>query len=135
MAHIIIYISRADESLRTQGVKEILTHSLTHNNDVSIKGMLMYKEGNFMQVLEGEETQIKSLYEVIKKDSRHNTIVEIYNEQSALPLFDQYNAQFNLITSNVQLVAFRSFLSYRKNMRGNTILFTKLEQFLDMNWD
>lgn len=33
-----------------------------NNEKLSVSGMLFYKDGNFMQVLEGEEAIVKDLY-------------------------------------------------------------------------
>jgi hypothetical protein len=34
--------------------------------------MLLFKEGNFLQVLEGEESEVMKLYETIARDPRHH---------------------------------------------------------------
>ena len=42
--------------------------------------MLLYCEGNFFQVLEGEEDAVHAIYETIKRDPRHSDIVKIIEE-------------------------------------------------------
>ena len=36
--------------------------------------MLLFKEDNFMQILEGEEVEVMKLYETISKDPRHQRV-------------------------------------------------------------
>jgi hypothetical protein len=57
----------------------LLNESRTWNNDHGITGMLLYvegrfieqNEGRFMQVLEGDEQEVKLIFEKIKTDIRH----------------------------------------------------------------
>jgi hypothetical protein len=51
--------------------------SRKNNLKLEITGMLLYKEGNFMQMLEGEEAQVLELYDKILKDKRHKDIYKI----------------------------------------------------------
>jgi hypothetical protein len=45
-----------------------------------ISGMLLYRDGKFMQVLEGEETALWLLYSKILHDPRHTDIVMLADE-------------------------------------------------------
>ena len=37
--------------------------------------MLVYNDGSFIQILEGDENVVKSLYKTIENDSRHETFL------------------------------------------------------------
>jgi hypothetical protein len=39
--------------------------------------MLLYKDGNFMQVLEGEEAPVQALYAKIRRDPRHRGVLSL----------------------------------------------------------
>lgn len=53
---------------------EILTVSRQYNEDAGITGILFYCEGSFMQLLEGDENEVRRLFEKIKTDPRHREI-------------------------------------------------------------
>lgn len=67
----LIYISSAAIPLADAEIDEILRKSKENNSKVNVTGMLIYREGNFIQLLEGDELAVKNLYSVITKDSRH----------------------------------------------------------------
>jgi hypothetical protein len=75
----LIYISSATKSLAREEFLELVAQSQSKNDAMGITGVLMYKDGNFMQVLEGEQEYIAKLYSSIKLDSRH-TLVSIIQE-------------------------------------------------------
>jgi len=67
----LIYVSTARKLLNDQELLDILRASRENNEETDITGMLLYKGGNFMQVLEGPEEKVMALYETIRKDDRH----------------------------------------------------------------
>jgi len=75
----LIYISSATKSLAREEFLELVAHSKSKNTAMGITGILMFKDGNFMQVLEGKQELIAKLYSTIKVDSRH-TLVSIIQE-------------------------------------------------------
>ena len=52
-------------------LRKIQKQAEEHNQLHEITGMLLYDKHHFMQVLEGGESEIKKLYEKIKRDPRH----------------------------------------------------------------
>lgn len=75
----LIYISSATKSLARAEFLELVAQSQSNNDAVGITGILMYKDGNFMQVMEGDQELIAKLYSTIKVDPRH-TLVSIIQE-------------------------------------------------------
>lgn len=67
----LIYASTATHKLSRQEIMDILDKSREKNKQLDITGMLLYKDGNFLQVLEGEENVVTKLYETIEADLRH----------------------------------------------------------------
>ena len=51
--------------------------SRVHNATVGITGMLLYLDGNFIQVLEGSHTEVVRLYDRIRSDPRHLGIMTL----------------------------------------------------------
>ncbi|MAU12592.1 MAG: hypothetical protein CL607_22415 [Anaerolineaceae bacterium] len=67
----LIYASTATHKLSRQEIIDILDKSREKNKQLGITGLLLYKDGNFMQVLEGEDKAVSDLYEAIEADPRH----------------------------------------------------------------
>jgi uncharacterized Fe-S cluster-containing radical SAM superfamily protein len=75
----LIYISSATKNLARDEFLELVALSKSKNDALEVTGVLMFKDGNFMQVLEGEQEIISKLYSTIRLDSRH-TLVSIIQE-------------------------------------------------------
>jgi len=67
----LIYASSATRKMHDQDLLDILSKSHQNNRGLDITGMLLYRGGNFLQVLEGEEAVLDERYQVILKDPRH----------------------------------------------------------------
>lgn len=73
----LVYKSNASEDMPLEKIQEIVRVSQKNNAAIRVTGMLMYIEGNFLQVLEGEQEIVENLYHKIVKDSRHLGIKKI----------------------------------------------------------
>ena len=67
----LIYASTAVHKMNRQELLNILHEARNKNKRLDITGLLLYKDGNFMQVLEGEYKAVSELYETIEGDPRH----------------------------------------------------------------
>jgi hypothetical protein len=67
----LVYVSVAQENVSKEDLFDILAKSREANAKAGITGMLLYKDGSFMQALEGEETAVRDLYARISRDPRH----------------------------------------------------------------
>lgn len=68
-----LYISTAP-SLGRDDVESILSSSQRHNPQRGVTGLLLYNGRNFLQLLEGEESELVSLMVKISHDPRHTGI-------------------------------------------------------------
>ncbi len=59
----LTYVSSAVRPFAEDELADLLAVSRQNNARLGITGMLLYKDGNFMQVLEGEEAEVRTLYE------------------------------------------------------------------------
>lgn len=76
--HMLIYTSLSARDMSSQELMDILTTSRTKNAERDITGLLLYKNGNFLQVLEGGSAAISELYEIIRRDPRHHQVLLVY---------------------------------------------------------
>jgi hypothetical protein len=75
--HHLIYVSSASHLMSDVELKDLLVTCRTRNTADSITGMLLYKDGSFMQLLEGEEDRILQTYERIGRDRRHSGLITL----------------------------------------------------------
>ena len=61
----LIYVSSAVRSLNNSDIQDILRHSREANTNNEITGLLLFKDGNFMQVLEGDSELVDELHQKI----------------------------------------------------------------------
>jgi hypothetical protein len=71
----LVYVSAAVTWFSDTELRTLLAQARASNQGAGITGMLLYKDGNFMQVLEGEEPAVRALYARIAADRRHAGLV------------------------------------------------------------
>lgn len=84
----LVYVSSAVRPFSRSELEDLLATSRDNNARAGITGMLLYKDGNFMQVLEGEEGAVRALYDKIGDDPRHRgeiTLREGFTEERQFP--------------------------------------------------
>ncbi len=70
----VSYISSSTRPMSVEDLKSLLAECRAYNTEHGVTGMLLYYNSTFMQVLEGEEQEIESLIERIRKDERHTEV-------------------------------------------------------------
>ena len=64
------------------------------NARLGITGLLLYKGGNFIQTIEGEESRINDLYDSIGADPRHHGLIRVLSEPLAARKFPDWSMGF-----------------------------------------
>lgn len=67
----LVYFSEAADDLSYTDIKEILEVSRNNNARNEITGLLIYRDGFFLQLLEGTEDSVRSTLELIRHDDRN----------------------------------------------------------------
>jgi hypothetical protein len=109
----LVYVSSAVKPFSQSQLVELLVKARKNNSQRGITGMLLYKDGNFMQVLEGEETAVRELYDIIHQDPRHTGTIVLLEEELSKPQFGDWSMGFrNLADPTVQsLPGFSQFMN------------------------
>ena len=79
----VIYCSAASHFVSRADLADILEISRRNNLEKGITGMLLYSEGSFFQVLEGEDECIDALLSKLEQDPRHQRVTIIIREPIA----------------------------------------------------
>lgn len=108
----IVYASSAVRLFNRAELIELLEASHQANREHGITGMLLYRGGNFIQVIEGENEAVIQLYENIKADPRHNNIILLSQD----PILERQFADWSMGFRNIdqmtrqELAGFSEFL-------------------------
>ncbi len=89
-----IYVSTTTRWWSQQALQALLAASRAHNQEAGITGMLLYKEGNFMQVLEGPAAGVQALLARIASDTRHQGLVTLDAGPLAARQFEGWSMGF-----------------------------------------
>lgn len=90
----LLYVSSAVKPFSKSELAELLVTSRENNGKQGITGLLLYKDGDFLQVLEGDETRVRALYEKISQDPRHTASSILFDEEVAEQLFAEWSMGF-----------------------------------------
>ncbi|RKS43466.1 FAD-dependent sensor of blue light [Gillisia mitskevichiae] len=94
MRYAIVYVSTANKNLEKAEIKKILSSSKKWNNENDVTGLLLFSEGNFFQIIEGEKKIITDLFKNINADDRHHNILQIFGKDIHREAYDGYEADF-----------------------------------------
>ncbi len=73
----VIYASRSTEHFHEHEIPELLKQARLANAKHEITGMLLYIDGSFLQVLEGQPDMAEAVFGTILRDKRHTQVTLI----------------------------------------------------------
>ncbi len=110
----LVYVSLANQEMSDKHLQDLLKKAREKNEALSITGMLLYRDGFFMQALEGEKADIEGLFEIIKKDARHRDVLLINKKPIKQRGFPDWTMGFNKI-DNKDVEAIEGYTEFLKN--------------------
>ena len=87
MPYQIIYFSKSATPMQMDDLEEILESARESNADAGITGALVYVDGFFLQILEGEARAVEALMARIAKDVRHETVTVLKQGEITTSVF------------------------------------------------
>jgi len=96
----LVYTSAATAPLSKADFQDIAISASHKNHEKDITGVLIYHNGTLLQVLEGEEDKVRSLYERIKFDPRHNHCTLLASRHGETREFPRWDMFFHAIDSD-----------------------------------
>lgn len=94
MEYTILYISNATVDFSDKDLLALLEKSRNNNSRKNISGFLIFVKNLFIQVLEGQMEEVLELFEIIKKDKRHEKVMVLYESEIEERLFDSWSMAF-----------------------------------------
>jgi hypothetical protein len=95
--HRIIYLSSGIKIFSDEEINDLLKVSRNNNEKNGITGLLLYSDGNFMQILEGEKEAVESTYNKILNDTRHRNIILISKEPIKKRNFKEWKMGYSIV--------------------------------------
>ena len=90
----VLYVSGASRPMDEQDLDAILTISRFNNERDGITGMLLWADGAFIQVLEGEDDKVRETMRRISLDPRHRHVIPLVEQQAATRAFRDWSMGF-----------------------------------------
>jgi hypothetical protein len=102
--HQIIYISQAQEGLTLTSLVVLLMQARAFNERANVTGALVYGDGQFLQVLEGEEAVLQKIYARVVSDKRHFNVRKLADG----PVAGRYFARWTMAFGEVPAAQFEA---------------------------
>lgn len=100
----VTYVSSAVRKFKSSELIQLLHQCRDNNERLQVTGMLLYKDGNFMQLLEGTPVNVRKVLRAINADPRHEGMVTLAEEDTEYRLFKHWPMAFcnlNTIAADV----------------------------------
>jgi len=93
-----IYASSATAAVTEAEIHRLLEGARRRNDALLITGMLLYIDGSFFQVLEGNPPAVDSVYNSILRDRRHERMTQIIREPIPRRAFAHWSMGFESLS-------------------------------------
>ena len=103
MTYQIVYSSDAATPMQTGDLEELLDHARRSNAANGITGALVYAEGMFLQILEGDEVRVRDLMAKIRRDVRHDSVIVLREGEVPAAIFGSWKMAY--VSATPQQVA------------------------------
>jgi hypothetical protein len=117
LVHCIYCSASSKGTFSPSELQELLDQCRLNNAKLEITGILLYKDGSFFQILEGDETVVKNLFETIAKDKRHKKTTKIIVEPIEERSFANWTMGYPKLTTKelAQIPGLNDFYSHGKS--------------------
>lgn len=90
----LVYVSSATEPFSPAELVTLLEKARRNNAAIDVTGMLLYKNGNFMQAIEGDDVVINELHARIQRDPRHRGMITLLRKPIEKRQFGNWSMGF-----------------------------------------
>lgn len=94
MPYQVIYSSVSATPMQIDDLEDILERAQECNAEVGITGALVYADGFFLQVLEGEAEDVQELMARISKDVRHESVTVLKRGEIPAAVFNDWTMAY-----------------------------------------
>lgn len=115
-----IYASAATVPFPPESLQRLLSAARERNQSLNVSGILLYVEGSFFQVLEGEPANVDALYARIGADKRHAAVTLVVREPIEERAFGDWSMGYAKMTPKdlASIPGLNAFFSKRDFLLG-----------------
>ena len=95
----LVYISSATQLPNQSELLDILAVSRENNKHNNLTGMLLYGEGSFMQLLEGDADELHKTFKAIEADIRHKNVMIMTEGDIENRIFPDWSMGFKSVNT------------------------------------
>ncbi|AHF00774.1 blue light sensor protein [Thiomicrospira aerophila AL3] len=118
----LVYTSRASSMMTEIELEELRNEAIYFNSMQQITGLLLYNNGIFLQLLEGEQHDVESLYSRIKQDFRHYDVRQIYSRPIDQRSFSSWSMRFINVSPHLRQSSHNILLKDKLDLTEDWIL-------------
>lgn len=116
--YYLIYSSIACPDVDERELKRIITTAQRNNSTLGLTGMLIYHDGMFIQMLEGDEKTVEETFTKISNDPRHYAVSRVFSGNEEKRCFPDFSMALEAVDQNT----FQKIEGYRGLVEGQQIL-------------
>ncbi|PWW01818.1 FAD-dependent sensor of blue light [Hoeflea marina] len=90
----LLYVSVAARAMADADFAQILETSRANNEREAITGVLLWAEGAFVQILEGETDPVHRTLAAIRRDTRHTNLIVVIEQETEKRAFSDWSMGF-----------------------------------------
>ena len=106
MVFRLIYSSKSSEGVGESDFRAIAMFSALNNLARGVTGLLLTHNEEIMQVLEGEESEVRALYTKIEKDKRHHSVKIIVEREVEKTEFASWSMGYRPLDTPIDMDIF-----------------------------
>ncbi len=94
MPYQIMYSSQATQPMTVAGLEEILADARAGNQARNVTGALVYVDGVFFQLIEGDKDVVRKLMASIASDKRHHSVKVFHEIEVDVRAFEHWSMAY-----------------------------------------
>lgn len=112
----IVYVSAARHAFTPAELEALLEKSRANNRRDGVSGVLIYRDGDFLQVLEGPEEAVRRTYARIARDPRHGGVIVLDESAITQRNFGDWSMGFRRVSAAERPDGFVDFFDRRADL-------------------
>ena len=118
--HALMYSSIADPKLKRDDIDLLVNAARRRNAEQGITGLLVYQQGCFLQILEGDRKKLSHLFEQkLLRDPRHSAVRLFHDEALSERQFRFWHLAFSDLGEQTTRIS----LPYRERLKSERGLY------------
>lgn len=93
--HHLLYLSTASSPFTEPQLRTLLRQMRAANVAAGISGLLVYGQGHFLQLLEGEQVAVQQMFRRVRRDPRHSEVSLLYDHAWPGRIFESFHMAWN----------------------------------------